>query len=174
MHVKLSAFLVIILLFFSACHKQVKKDDVSKQMSEQTQVVEDVAVSSGDVENIQETNIRQEEFMEYEGIKQVYFDFDKYELSNEARKILTENAKIIKEKKWNIRIDGHCDSRGTTEYNLALGQKRANVVKEYYIRLGVDPNSIGTISFGEEKPVCFEENEECWAKNRRAETRVSK
>lgn len=169
---------ILLSLFLSACaKKQVKTEDVRKNVPEQTQVVEDIKTVEADsgtiTEAIPEADIRKDEFSAYEGIKPVYFAFDKYELSDEARKILNENAKVIKEKKWTVRVDGHCDSRGTTEYNLALGQKRANVVKEYYIKLGVNPENIGTMSFGKEKPVCFEENEKCWAKNRRAETLVN-
>ena len=69
-------------------------------------------------------------------------------------------------------VEGHCDNRGTTEYNLSLGQKRAKEVRDYYVRLGVSENSIGTISYGEENPACEEETEECWMKNRRSETKV--
>jgi len=164
----------IFLLFYSCNKKQVKTEKVPDN-TQQTQVIEDVSTStliSPEASSI-ETDIRKDEFVKKEEIKSVYFDFDKYALSEEARNILNENAKIIKEKKWTIRIDGHCDSRGTIEYNLSLGQKRANVVKDYYIKLGVDPNYIGTISFGKEKPSCTEETEECWARNRRADTMVN-
>jgi len=69
-------------------------------------------------------------------------------------------------------VEGHCDSRGTMGYNLALGQKRAKEVRDYYTRLGVPGSSIGTISYGEEKPSCEDETEECWGKNRKADTKV--
>ena len=171
-------FLIIplFLLLYSCNKKQVKTNDESaKDNMQQTQVIEDVSTStliSPEASGV-ETDIRKDEFVKQEGIKSVHFDFDKYALSEEARNILNENAKIIKEKKWTIRIDGHCDSRGTIEYNLSLGQKRANVVKDYYIKLGINPNSIGTISYGKEKPSCMEETEECWALNRRADTMVN-
>jgi len=69
-------------------------------------------------------------------------------------------------------VAGHCDERGTIEYNLALGQRRAKEVRDYYLRLGVSGKSVATISYGKESPLCREANEECWAKNRRAETRI--
>ena len=71
-----------------------------------------------------------------------------------------------------VKIEGHCDERGTVEYNLALGQKRAKAVRDYYVRLGVPESAMGTISYGEEKPVCNEATDACWLQNRRAETKV--
>ncbi|MBI5893854.1 MAG: peptidoglycan-associated lipoprotein Pal [Deltaproteobacteria bacterium] len=68
-----------------------------------------------------------------------------------------------------IKIEGHCDERGSDEYNLALGDRRANSAKKYLANLGIDSNRISTISYGEEKPACKEANESCWSKNRRAE-----
>jgi peptidoglycan-associated lipoprotein len=67
-----------------------------------------------------------------------------------------------------MRIEGNCDERGTVEYNLALGQRRSNVAKDFLVNLGVAPNLLSTVSYGKEKPLCLEHNEECWAKNRRA------
>ena len=67
---------------------------------------------------------------------------------------------------------GYCDERGTVEYNLALGQKRAKEVREYYIRLGIPGQTLATISYGKEAPLCSASNDDCWAQNRRAETRV--
>ena len=106
-------------------------------------------------------------------LKTVYFGFDKSELAQEALDILKANAAyIINNPGINVVVEGHCDERGTIEYNLSLGQKRAVKVKEYYVQLGVKPNRIATISFGHEKPVDPRSNETAWAKNRRAETKV--
>jgi peptidoglycan-associated lipoprotein len=69
-----------------------------------------------------------------------------------------------------VRVEGHADQRGTVEYNLALGQRRANSMKSYYATLGVQKSLLSTISYGEEHPVCTEDNESCWSKNRRGET----
>lgn len=98
----------------------------------------------------------------------IHFDFDKYDIREDARPILKAVADyLIKNNNHKILIEGHCDERGTNEYNLALGDKRARSAKEYLISLGVSSNRIDTISYGEEKPLCNEHSEECWAKNRR-------
>ena len=120
-----------------------------------------------------EGDIRRGEFAAHEALRPVYFDFDGYGLSEELRETLQKNAEILKaHKEWLAVVEGHCDSRGTIEYNLALGQKRAREVRAYYTRLGVPESSIGSISYGEEKPSCGEENDTCWARNRRADTKV--
>lgn len=99
----------------------------------------------------------------------VFFAYDSYELSDNAREIMRSNADWLQENgQSRVEIEGHCDSRGTIEYNLALGAKRANAVRDYLVSLGVSPNRITTISYGKELPVCHEETESCWADNRRA------
>jgi len=120
-----------------------------------------------------EGDIRGGGFLQQETIQPIYFAFDRYALSEENRLILQNNAEIIKpHREWIVLVEGHCDERGTVEYNLALGQKRAKEVRDYYARLGVPETSIGTISYGEEKPICAEGTEGCWSRNRRAETKV--
>ncbi len=120
-----------------------------------------------------EGDIRGGEFVSRETILPIYFDFDMYGLSDETRKTLQKNAETLKaHKDWLVLVEGRCDSRGTVEYNLALGQKRAKEVRDYYVRLGVPESAMGTISYGKEKPVCEEETEDCWARNRRADTKV--
>lgn len=109
------------------------------------------------------------------GLSPVYFDTGKAELSQDSRNTLKNNANTLKAiLKSNagvqIRLEGHCDERGTTEYNLALGQRRANSVREYYASLGLKKSSLKTVSFGEEKLLCFEKDESCWARCRRSET----
>ena len=104
----------------------------------------------------------------------VYFALNEYSLSKEARNILSANAEILKIKGIkHITVEGNCDDRGTIAYNIALGQKRANEVRDYYIRLGLTAEYINAISYGEENPVCTEQTNSCWAKNRRADTVVS-
>jgi peptidoglycan-associated lipoprotein len=120
-----------------------------------------------------EGDIRSGEFVSQETIQPIYFTFDKYGLSEENRGTLQKNAEVIKShREWSVLVEGHCDSRGTVEYNLALGQKRAKEVRDYYVRLGVPEAAIGTISYGEEKPACADEEEACWAQNRRSETKA--
>ena len=102
-------------------------------------------------------------------IGDVFFAFDKYDLSAEARERLAQNASWIKgNPSYVFTVEGHCDERGTNEYNLALGQRRANAAVEYLVSLGVDNARLRTISYGEERPLCSESTEECWARNRRA------
>lgn len=99
----------------------------------------------------------------------VYFEFDRAELAAEAREILQRNSDWIKEHPGvQIEIEGHADNRGTNEYNLALGSRRAQAVKDYLVTLGVAADRFSTISYGEELPVCGENSEECWRMNRRA------
>jgi len=104
------------------------------------------------------------------GWKSIYFAFDKSNLTAESRAILEHNAKILKDNPdIRVLIEGHCDERGTIEYNLALGERRALAARNYLINLGIDPNRIATISWGEERPADPGHNEEAWAKNRRDE-----
>lgn len=99
----------------------------------------------------------------------VHFDFDADTLSPEARRILDAQAACIQSLGVPIRIEGHCDERGTTEYNLALGQRRADAVRSYLIARGVSPSRLRTISYGEEKPIAVGHDETAWAANRRSE-----
>ena len=101
-------------------------------------------------------------------LKDIYFDFDKYDLSSEARAMLKANADWLRANATvNVEIEGHCDERGTTEYNLALGAKRARAAMDYLVSLGVTSARIKTVSYGEEIPVCREKSEDCYQKNRR-------
>lgn len=107
-------------------------------------------------------------------LKDIHFDFDRYDIRPADAAILKENAEILKKyPKVKIQIEGHCDERGTNEYNLALGERRANSTKNYLISLGISPERISTISYGEEKPLDPGHNEEAWTKNRRAHTVIT-
>jgi peptidoglycan-associated lipoprotein len=104
-------------------------------------------------------------------IGDVYYDFDKYDLSASARERLAKNAEFMASpdgRDLKFTIEGHCDERGTNEYNLALGQKRTSTGLDYLLSLGVDRGRFKTISYGEERPFCTESNEGCWQRNRRA------
>jgi peptidoglycan-associated lipoprotein len=99
----------------------------------------------------------------------IYFDYDESNLSDDTRDKLSRNADLLKSQaQFSITIEGHADSRGTSEYNLALGERRANAVRDYLTSLGVAANRMRTISYGKERPVCTEEVESCWSQNRRA------
>lgn len=102
-------------------------------------------------------------------LKDVFFDFDRYDLSAEARGVLRGNADWLKNNPAvRVDIEGHCDERGTNDYNLALGAKRAAAAREYLTSLGIAADRLSTTSYGEEIPVCQERSESCWRQNRRA------
>ena len=146
----------------TACSKN-KKDDAAADgtvvaVSEMVVAEEDVEVPAQEV-----------------ALGVVHFALDKATLSADNRKIVEANAQAIKAAasavaNYQVIVEGNCDDRGTTAYNIALGQKRADEVKAYYVRLGIPADKISTVSYGEEKPVCYEANNACWAQNRRADT----
>lgn len=173
---KVILFTMALSLGFTSCvKKQLKKDlpeSDQQQSALKTETISTQTITAeGLTDETAEGDVRKETIISLDTIN---FDFDKYELSENAKNTLSKNAKVILENKYTVTVEGHCDERGTNQYNLSLGQKRANVVKEYYIRLGVPEKNIATISYGEEKPLCFESTENCWSKNRRAETKVTK
>jgi len=103
----------------------------------------------------------------------VFFDFDKYSLRGDAKVALDQNYGILKEFATAVvKIEGHCDERGTVEYNLSLGDKRAKATMDYLVGLGIDPGRISIISYGKERPVDNGHTEAAWGKNRRCEFRV--
>jgi len=100
-------------------------------------------------------------------LKDIYFEFDRYNLNSSGRETLQADAEWLKQNpSVSVQIEGHCDERGTAEYNLALGAKRAEAAKDYLTTLGIDGQRLSTISYGQELPVCSEHNEDCWQKNR--------
>ena len=108
------------------------------------------------------------EFERNPNLKTVYFDFDKYDIRPNDAKTLDGNAAWLKANANNlVLIEGHCDERGTNEYNLALGEKRAKASMNYLVAQGVQASRITIISYGKERPVCTEKTETCWAQNRR-------
>lgn len=101
-------------------------------------------------------------------LRDIHFAFDSYELDEAARESLRDSAEWLKDNpKVRVEIEGHCDERGTVEYNLALGAKRAKAAKDYLATLGITSDRMSTISYGEELPLCSEHTESCWAENRR-------
>jgi|WetSurMetagenome_2_1015567.scaffolds.fasta_scaffold00139_18 peptidoglycan-associated lipoprotein len=97
----------------------------------------------------------------------VYFAYDKYDLDGKAQSTLKRLASVLGKSRVGVTIEGNCDERGTKEYNLALGDKRAAAAKQFLVSVGISPDRISTVSYGKEKPVCTESSEACWAKNRR-------
>jgi peptidoglycan-associated lipoprotein len=103
-------------------------------------------------------------------LSSIYFDYDKYSIRPDAQVILSENGRSLTEHQTaTIRIEGNCDERGTEQYNLALGEKRANAAKEYLVNYGIEESRMTTISYGESRPIVLDHSEEAWAKNRRGD-----
>jgi len=104
------------------------------------------------------------------GLNTIYFGYDSVNLSSGARNTLRDNAKFIKKsKKSRVLVEGHCDERGSNEYNLALGERRANTVRDYLANLGVSKSRLKAVSYGEERPANSGNSETAWSKNRRVE-----
>ena len=145
----------------TACKKNVKDDANADALANGTStemVFEETTVTEGLPAQV--------------SLGSVHFALDKANLTAEARKIVEANAQAIKAVggNYSVVVEGNCDDRGTIAYNIALGEKRANEVKAYYVRLGIPAEKISTVSYGKEKPVCYEATQSCWAKNRLADT----
>lgn len=116
----------------------------------------------------------QRQAIEKIGADKIYFAFDSNELTQESRQVLTEKAELLKANPaLSLLVEGHCDERGTNEYNLALGERRARATYEFLVLLGIDASKLQIISYGEEYPAVQGSSEEAWAKNRRAEFKAS-
>jgi peptidoglycan-associated lipoprotein len=103
------------------------------------------------------------------GLQKIHFDFDKYNIKSEYEGTLKSNADWLQKNKKSVVVEGYCDERGTAEYNIALGDRRAKSAKGYMKNLGVNADKMSTISYGKEKPIATCHNESCWSQNRRAE-----
>lgn len=104
----------------------------------------------------------------------IHFDFDRADLRDTDRQVLAQNADFLKSHDYiKVTVEGHCDERGTVEYNLALGERRARNAYDYLVSLGVGADRLKTVSYGKEIPLCQESNEGCWARNRRAHFAVT-
>ncbi len=103
-----------------------------------------------------------------QNVKDIYFDFDKADVRHDQQSVIERDAAFLRQHpKIDVTVEGHCDERGSIEYNLALGDKRANAVKEMLVAGGVSSANVKTISYGKEKPACDEHDESCWQQNRR-------
>ncbi len=145
---------------------QVKEQMMKDKMAEPEEIVEEMVVA-------QEERIYEQELSAEEKARSIFrdilFDYDKYNIRPEARPALDSVAAFLKEEsRVNIVIEGHCDERGTNEYNLALGEKRAKAARDYLAARGVSSARMLILTYGEEKPLCMDHNESCWQNNRRA------
>ncbi len=169
-HLRLFGFTALAALTAACATSPAKK--ASDKDAAQAKADTQAAAAAPDV-NVEEASLRGKDFQPIEGLSAIRFDYDSASLKDAQLDTLKKNAEYLKaHPNLEVLVAGFCDERGTTEYNLALGQKRAKEVREYYIRLGVPGRSLATISYGKENPSCSEHTEECWAANRRAETRV--
>ncbi len=176
---KALSFLLIlsIAIFFYSCKK--KKVETIPKPKKQEPKIEKIQeqVPKLKVEKLSEEEIFNKKSIEElnkEGVlKRVFFDFDKANIRDDMLPVVEEDANWLKKHPTvKILIEGHCDERGTVEYNLALGEKRAKAVKEYLISSGVSPKNITIISYGKSKPLDPGHNEAAWSKNRRAELKI--
>jgi len=121
--------------------------------------------------NCQQQNGKPEVSPTY-SLQSVYFDYDRSTIRSDATEALNGNAGYLKQNEnVSVTIEGNCDNRGSNEYNIALGQRRADSTKNYLANLGVSSSRMKTVTYGEERPVCHESNEACWQRNRRSDFR---
>jgi peptidoglycan-associated lipoprotein len=127
----------------------------------------EVAPAMNEYETLRQKSIDELEKMGL--LADIHFDYDRADLRESDRGILSQNADTLKKFDFlRITVEGHCDERGSVEYNLALGERRAKAAHDYLASLGVDASRMKTVSYGKEVPLCQESNEDCWARNRRA------
>ena len=174
-----AAVILTVLILFTGCHKKASiKPEVAPpppvaqqpESAQQPKVTEKITEKKA--ESVTSSDIAQASAYAEgkEGMfADIMFEYDKYDVKESYKSELQAISQwMTKNGSAKLSIEGHCDERGTNEYNLALGDRRAKAVKDYLVSLGVMSSRIETISYGEEKPVCTEQSEECWAKNRRA------
>ena len=166
----LSAVALVGVLFLTGCPPK-KKLEIEKKADES--VTESTATAKGNETTEPGIEITQD-WTEIPALATVNFGYDLASFDDSARSALKNNVAILKKLPTSvtIRVEGHCDDRGTVEYNIALGQRRANAVRSYYVTAGLPKSRIETISFGEERPICTEQTDDCWARNRRGVTKV--
>lgn len=174
-------FISITLAFSIGCAKKgavavseekpaAAKTEAAAQQQQQ-KAAEDTAKQKQQLAQTERAKIKEAEaaVSPIAGFDFIYFDYDKFNVKPEYRGTLNKVADWLKKNSdYKVRIEGNCDERGTAEYNLALGEKRANSAKDYLVKLGIDKAKINTISYGKEKPVDPGHNEEAWTKNRNA------
>ena len=160
-------FLAVVML--AGCSKTAtsEKPQTSSSSSEPSAKSESAKPATKDSTSLEQ--LREGQDSTSSGpLKEILFDYDKYDLRADARETLKANAAWLKSNaSERVEIEGHCDERGTNEYNLALGAKRAQAAKDFLVTLGIPAQRLSTISYGKELPVCRESTEDCWQKNRR-------
>jgi len=163
---------VLVLALAAGCAKKPTEDATANV--DQTEIAQEQVAAVSEQPVIEEPVVSQPVHGMNQGdmaakLMRVHFDYDQYVLTPEARMSLAGNAEYLKSKGSRVQIEGHCDERGSDEYNLALGEKRALAAKNYLLSLGVMADRMTIISYGEEIPLVMGNNEDAWAQNRRAE-----
>jgi len=176
------AFVCSAPLLMTSCSKKAVKSWADKAFTKPTSMQQkeapaEAAETPGRKARIQELEKarRLAEEMRVFETTSIYFDFDRSQLKAEAKAILKKKADWLSDNTaYALRIMGHCDERGTAEYNLALGERRAHAAKQFLVALGIASDRIYTVSYGEEKPAVEGHNEAAWSKNRRDEFKLIK
>ena len=176
------AFAVLVIFFTAACSKTkissepvtmpTAEEEAARRAQEEARQRELERQKALAEENLQEDSLTSERALDdktrFEN-EDIYFDFDSIQLTPQAQEILTKKGKWLRDNPAaTVTIEGHCDNRGTNEYNLALGEGRAQSAKTFLMDLGIDVSKLRTISYGEERPLDPQQTESAWAKNRRA------
>ena len=174
---KLIFILMIVGLIGTGCaNRSVVQSEAPVQKPATTAGVKEHVTAPKVAQVTPQVNVNEKELPEVQRLKKelqgklkdIHFNFDKSELESDAKPVLNDLANILsKHPILKVIVEGNCDDRGTREYNLALGEKRASAAKQYLISRGIPSAKIDTISYGKEKPLCPESTDECWAKNRR-------
>ncbi len=172
-------FVVFLLFLAVGCAKKyVTSPDEGVTPGEEAEMEEvmredvEPAISPREAEDVESTSIAEKELMEFQD---ALFDYDRYEIRPDARQALDAVASWLNSHKdAQVLIEGHCDERGTNEYNLALGERRAKAARDYLVSRGISHIRISIVTYGEEKPICLEQDEECWQRNRRAHFVITK
>ena len=157
----LFVLLLSVALVLTACAK--------KEVAPVIEEVEPVEEVAPPLEDVEEEPVEEVEEVEPVVLEDIFFDYDKFNIKKEYRSVLTDNAELLlSNPEIMLLIEGHCDERGTNEYNIALGEKRAKAVLDFYVSYGVGADRLSMVSYGEERPFKRGSTEEAWAKNRRA------
>jgi len=169
-------FISIFIVFFVAACATKPKDSADSSGSGSTSSSSDVSSEEGTITETDGSGIvsgSQEDLIVNVGDR-VFFGYDSSDLDSDALELLQDQVAWLKQNsEVSVTIEGHCDERGTREYNLALGEKRAQAVKNYLIGLGINPDRVSTISYGKERPAVVGSNDGAWAQNRRSVTIVN-
>lgn len=169
---------LVMVAFFNSCQKKVATEPVKEAPTTKVEAVDEKAPQ------IEKPQLTEEEIFQRNTLEEVnrqgylqkiHFEYDKYNVKDDMKPIMAQNAEwLLQHPAVEIRIEGHCDERGTTEYNIALGEKRAEAAKNYLVSLGMNPAKIKIVSYGKSKPLVQGVDEATYFQNRRAEFVITK